>query len=180
MKPIELTDAEHGLLRQLTFDIHSLPSSEAVRANGEIALALAKGLIERDGIPARRLKYLTEPSCNIGGHGKSRRQQFEQNGTRGDDIARHPHFLPFLRYFIYGADLPSAAIAEFEQAVAACGGVTSGDILPLAKLAKQLTERQGLEPRSASEEFFKLALGCGLSPSQAQPTRDAVRRAKRR
>lgn len=38
-----------------------------------------------------------------GGRGRSRADVFEKNGTRGEAIFRHPHFLTYLRYFLYGA-----------------------------------------------------------------------------
>jgi hypothetical protein len=116
-----------------------------------------------------------QAECNTGGRGKSRQQVFESNGTAGDDIFRHPHFLPYLKYFLFGPDLPHETIDCFRQAVADCGNITSGDIGPLCELARSLARQQGAE-RDLAEEFFKLALECGLDSSDAREVRDSVKR----
>lgn len=46
------------------------------------------------------MQLVTNPDFNIGGRDKSRKQFFEGNGSRGESIFRHPHFLKYLRYFI--------------------------------------------------------------------------------
>jgi len=46
-----------------------------------------------------------DPAYFVCGHGLSHLQVFEKNGTRGDDVFRHPHFVKYLRYFLYGPDL---------------------------------------------------------------------------
>ena len=87
---------------------------------------------------------------------------------------RNPAFLKHLRYFLYGPALPDTVIAAFRQKVMDCGMVTSGDIVPLGDEAKRLTRAHGLEPAQAAEEFYKLALECGLD-GDAKSIRDAVK-----
>ena len=69
-------------------------------------------MFERQAIPDLRIRYFTDPTLNIG-LSKSRKEVFESNGTSGADILSHPHFLRHLKYFIYGPDLPVAAIHAF-------------------------------------------------------------------
>lgn len=40
------------------------------------------------------IEKLTDPAFNVGSV-RSHQQVFDANGTKGDDILRHPHFLPY-------------------------------------------------------------------------------------
>jgi hypothetical protein len=75
-----------------------------------------------------------------------------------------------------GADLPPRVIAEFRSAVERCGQVTSSDVVPLGKLARQLARAHHLKAHDASEEFHKLAIDCGMWHRDASHIRDAVRK----
>jgi hypothetical protein len=173
---IELTEAESVLAARIDFH----PSRHTHNADSwhpiaEAMYALTKSLLSRDAIPEARKKFFTDPAFNIGGHGRSRLQVFEKNGTKGDAIFRHPHFLKYLHYFIYGPDLPTAVLDAFQRKVDACGFITSGDIVPLGDFARQQVRSHGLKPASAADEFFKLALDCGLDISDARSIRDSVK-----
>ena len=65
---------------------------------------------------------------------------------------------------------------EFRAAVEDCGDVTSSDVVPLGKTARQIARSRGLQAREASEEFHKLALDCGIDAGYAVFIRDAVRK----
>jgi hypothetical protein len=179
-KTVGLTEPEQALAAQINFEpSRTAHDATAVRASGEAAAALMKSLKARKAIPEVRVQWFTDPEYNVGGHGASRQDIFVKNGARGDDILRHPHFLKHLHYFIYGPDLPASVIEIFEQEVADCGGVTSGDIIPLGNHAKQQVRTHGLDTDKAAEEFYKLALESGLDASDARSIRDAVKKAKR-
>lgn len=137
-----------------------------------------KSLIARKAIPEVRTSYFNNPDLNIGGRGRSRAGIFEKNGTRGEAIFRHPHFLKYLHYFLYGPDLPPQVLEAFRQNVADIGFVTSSDIVPLGALARQLTRTNRLDSGDAAEEFFKLALDCGLELYEARSIRDSVKAAR--
>jgi hypothetical protein len=98
---------------------------------------------------------------------------FERNGNRGEEIYEHPHFLPYLRYFLYGADLPATVIAALKAKVGNPEWLSSSDIVPLTKFARTLARQNGLD-RSASEEFYKLALDLRLPLYTAGAIRKAV------
>jgi hypothetical protein len=123
------------------------------------------------------LRFFADPDYNIGGHGISRKERFERN-ARGKDIMTHVDFLRYLRYFIYGPALRDGAIEAFQAKVASCGMVTSGDIIPLGDLAKRLMQTHGLQSGKAAEEFYKLALECGLQEGEARSIRYRVHRAR--
>lgn len=169
---IELLPEERTLVDEITFDPVRNPVDH--ERNAAIAERLTRSLMDRGGIPKRRLRYFTDADFNIGGRGTSRQGRFERNGCREEDIPRHPNFLRYLCYFIFGADLPDAIRSEFKADVDACGFVTSGDVEPLRKKARTLVRRHGLTAYNAQEELYKLALDCGLSQSAAASIRDAV------
>lgn len=174
---IELTEVESDLAARIDFN----PSRHTSNAEpwapvAEAMSALLKSLLARDAIPETRKRFLDDPELNIGGHGRSRLEIFEKNGTKGEAIFRHPHFVKYLRYLVYGPDLPGAVVEAFQKEVDACGSITSGDIVPLGDFARKQTRLHGLDSGSAAEEFFKLALDCGLDASSARSIRDAVKK----
>ena len=91
---------------------------------------------------------------------------FERNGCTGQEIYTHPHFIPYLRYFLFGADLPDAVIAKFEEKVGNPDWVTSGDIVPIGKCARDLARQYRLDQADTPEEFFRLCLDMGLRSNQ--------------
>lgn len=177
MFAIALSSDEESLLSQISIDPRTLKEPSDFRKNGEAVCVLMRSLLRRNAIPSHRLNWFTQAECNPGGRGKSRQQVFEGNGTRGDAIYRHSHFLPYLQYFLSGPTLPREAADTFRRAVAECGTITSGDVVPLSHLARDLAQdyRVGAD---AAEEFFKLALECRLDVSDAGVIRAAVKRVR--
>jgi hypothetical protein len=108
----------------------------------------------------------------------SRRGLFERNGTSGTAIYEHPNFLKYLRYFLEGAALPVALIDTFCQKVDDCGHVSGSDALELAYFARSEVRRRGMEPKEASEEFYRLALDCGVYQGHANTIREIVARVR--
>ena len=174
-EPIPLIAEERALLQRITFDLRGFQQGDFA-VSSKAAADLTRSLLDRGAIPEIRLRYFLDPELNVGGHGKSRKRIFEWNGTAGDAIFRHAHFLPYLRYFITGPALPGEVVDRFRQIVLDDHG-TSGMVLnQLCRFARgevrRLSPRQ---PREAVEEFFKLALECGLELRVALTIRDAVR-----
>ena len=66
--------------------------------------------------------------------------------------------------------LPVPVIDSFQREVKACGMVTSGDIIPLGDHAKKLMRLHHLDKGRAAEEFYKLALDCGLEEMRLDPS----------
>lgn len=178
---IELIPEETKILEEMKlrqeqlFGDHSLADR-----NGELSVALMRSLLQRKAIPDVRLKYFEDPSFRTGRPKGSYRSLFERNKTIGDDIYRHPNFLRHLRYFLTGADLPKDAIATFAQRSHSYGRVGPSDALELGALARDLTGKFALltDTEATAEEFFKLALDCGIYQGHAAVVRDRVRSIK--
>ena len=167
---IELTDEETAILGAIDLRVSHSTHDEghaAYLANKRPILALLQSLGERGAIPHQRLSYWNDPDYNTGRPRTSHKGVFERNGCTGEDIYTHPHFLQYLRYFLFGPDLPDPVIAKFEEKVGNPDWVTSSDIVPISKYARALTRQFGLDRRHAAEEFFKLCLDMGLGLSTA-------------
>jgi hypothetical protein len=104
---IELTEREVSILSQINF--HSI-SHDELRSSIIPMVELWNSLCSRGAIPEVRLQYFTDAERNPGGRGKSRMQIFEKNGTSGEKIVEHPHFLKYLEYFVFGPDLPRKSL----------------------------------------------------------------------
>lgn len=174
---ITLTPEEQDIVRQIEFDQSKVREHEHWLRNSDLALRLFSSVFHRNGIPPHRWAWLDDPEYFVGGRGKSRRDVFERNGSRDEEMVRHNNFLAHIRYFVFGPALPSRTIETFAAKVASCGNVTSGDIVPLGVLARKLTRDAELVPSEAAEEFMKLALELDMSISQATSIRAQVMRA---
>ena len=173
---VPLTPDERALLDRIELDASRLEGHEHWKANAGLVVTLFHSLAERGGIPEHRRKCFTDPRYSVGRRRTSVLEDFERNGTRGEEIIRHPHFLNYLRYFLFGPDLPAPVIAAFQREVDECHGhITSSDITKLSAAARRIARAHRLEPSSASEEFFKLGLEHGLSPDYSQFLRNQVR-----
>jgi hypothetical protein len=165
MKPIvapsriALTRVEADLYRIACSDEDNPQPSEA--DPGDAAVRLVESLQEREAIPHLRLAYFTDPDLNIGGHGRSRRQVFERNGCCGRAILEHPHFVPYLRYFVEGPLLPPPTIEGFVRIVREDLG-SSGQVMSQLQSYARAEARRLDDRYDVPEELFKLALECGV------------------
>jgi hypothetical protein len=114
--PVALTDDERALIARIDFDPDQMRLHgrfyDVIEESRAAAKEVTLSLIEREAIPKIRRAYFTDPALNVGLK-RSRIEVFEGNGTRGEDIFEHPHFLLYLRYFVFGPDLPKATIEGF-------------------------------------------------------------------
>ena len=170
---IELTKHEQSLLSII--DSNGVPYQRFADAMEE----LAQSLLKRNAVPQCRIQYVEEPEHFIGGHGRSRLQNIEANGS-GTPVMRSPHFEKVLRYFIFGPSLPKQVILKFEQAVQECGvPFTGSDALVVATRARMLAREHGIAANNAPDEFYKLGIECGLGANEARVVRDKVKAALR-
>lgn len=172
---IELTNKEAEDLSGIELDQSALDHAQYQR-QAPLVLALLESLAERNAIPKVRLKYWSDPEYQIGRVKASHKGLFERNGRKGDEIYTHPNFLKYLRYFLFGAQLPEAAIAEFEQVVGNPEWVSSSDVTDITKGTRAIVRKFGLQ--GGEEEFYRLALDVGLSQSFAKYVRDAAKQVK--
>jgi hypothetical protein len=167
---IVLTEAELLLLNQITFK----PVRGEFNASVDAISNLTNSLLARGGIPDVRLDYFTKSECNPGGRGKSWEDIFIANGNEVDEIQRHPSFLKFLEYFLYGPNLPPHVIKKFKDEMLGSGYLTAGDVNDLTPYARKIVREDRLEPHQAAEEFHKLVLECGGQPYAAESIRKSV------
>ena len=141
---IHLSTHEQALLEKIHFH---WTSHDQLKSSLEPMAALSKSLLDRNAIPAIRLRYLNDPEFNPEGYGNSRQDMFEQDSACYGEILRHPHFLLYLEYFVFGPRLPLTVIRQFKEAAKFSGYPTAGDLDDLVSTAKRLccTNR----PRSA-------------------------------
>lgn len=178
---IVLTDEETALLAKIDLrsDNRNHDESRAAHINNkQPLLALLKSLSTREAIPQSRLNWWNDPRYNSGRIKASRKGLYERNGTRGDDIYTHPNFLASLRYILFGVDLPDGVISAFEEKVGNPQWVTSSDIVPLGKCARDLTRQYHLDRSDAPEEFFKLCIDIGLSLTAAESIMSSVKQVR--
>ncbi len=176
---VQLDETEKALYDSICWDLDALLRMEKEEQHEQLEKMgkLAESLIRRNAVPKVRTSYFTDPAMNIGGHGKSRKDIFERNGTQGMAILRHHNFMTYLRYFINGPDLPKPTILGFCQVIEEDAG-TSGMVLDqLKSYVKKEVRNRGMEPSRAAEEFFKLAHEVGR-PELAENVRSAARGAR--
>lgn len=174
---IKLTEEESELLSGIELDTDKLRfDHEGYERQGPLVLRLLKSLRDRDAIPEHRLRYWSDSEYQIGRVNTSHKGLFERNGTTGRDIYTHPHFLKYLRYFLFGARLPADAVSEFENLVGNPEWVTSGDLTDITRGTRRLVRENGLQGKE--EEFYRLALDIGLDQGFAKSVRDAVKQVR--
>lgn len=176
---IDLTEAEHLLVDRITFDPPTF-DHEASARNAVLIPKLMDMLISRKAIPKHREQYFLDPEYNTGRTKGSHKDMFVRNRTTGREIFEHYSFLKFLKYILYGADLPDGAVQEFCSFVKRYEPIGSDDASDLLRLAKELANKYSIEPSEASEEFFKLALDCGVALMWAKYLKEWVGKMKLR
>ncbi|MBN9470662.1 MAG: hypothetical protein J0J10_18000 [Bosea sp.] len=160
---ISLTPEEQALVDRIEFDPLALAGDHArYLSNSDIASKLMWSIFRRDAIPPARLAWFTDPQLNFGRLKGSRESNFRRNNPEDEEMIRHPHFLKYLRYFIFGADLPRDLCEEFAKRVADCYHVNGSDALELGDWARGEVRRRRMDGQHSAEEFHKLALDCGV------------------
>lgn len=135
---------------------------------------LTESLLERDAIPKWRVDYFTDPNLNFGGRGKSRKQVFESNGTKGKAILRHPHFMEYyFQYFLNGPKLPSSTMLGLWKILDDDAGTQGMLLNQIQAFVRKEVRDKKLERREAAEEFAKLALEFQY-PEWAETVRQAA------
>ncbi|MBD2703419.1 tetratricopeptide repeat protein [Spirosoma sp. BT702] len=173
MNKIELTAEEVKWAKALgSFEISLDEDYELRIAKLNTAALLARSLLNRKAIPETRLNYFTKPEYNLSNTRRSHEAIFESNGTKGEEIFSHPHFLPYLRYFIYGAALPSSLKADL--AALKMDHSYDDDFVEYAVpiIKKYCKDINGGVRNSFAEEVFKVCLDLNLQMAYATQLRN--------
>ncbi len=174
IQKIELTLDELNLYNKIPlYKSGPKPRHEDILAGSEASMQLVCSLLQRNAIPEIRLQYFINSTYNTHSK-KSHKALFEENKTHGEAIYRHPHFWPFLNYWIHGPDLPEETKEKFIGIVSAEAYISGSDMPGLRVLVRAETRNHRLVPQTASEEFYKLALECGIGEGYARLLRNHV------
>lgn len=150
---IELSESEQRLYDRIDFSAY--PGSESALAAGKSSHELMDSLIKRDAVPAIRWSYFAEPFPD--GRGKSILKYFQSN-PRGTHVFEDTNFVHhYLRYFIYGPNLPRRTMEQFCQ-------IVRDDIDLRERLCRFVREEvhnaDFLRRTDLQVEFYRLALEC--------------------
>lgn len=148
------------------------------RETANAAVGLLNSLLERKAISEIRLKYFTDKDYVETGK-KSHEQIFIDNNCRGNNIIRSSSFWPYLDYFIIGPKLPDYVVNSFCERVRPENFPEFEETSEFIDLARKLTRSAQLDPRNACEEFYKLAIECGIHPEMARMIRSKIRQIKK-
>ena len=175
---IALTAEESELYAKIdAYSKKAHPSHEEWLPVADAMESLVTSLIEREAVPEIRVRLFTDPELAETGN-KSRQQVFESNGTSSPDIFRHPHFIPYLKHFIHGPDLPKAAIDGLCRILDDDMG-TSGMVLDqYRKHARLMVREYRLDKSRAATEFYRLGIEIGMDQHSAKSLRDAAKTTK--
>lgn len=121
---------------------------------GDAMLSLINLLDARDAIPEIRVRLFNE-LAEVGQ--LSELERCESNGTKGDAIYKHGHFVEYLHYFIKGPNLPKAVVDGFVEIVNEDRG-TSGMLLKeLQKYVRKCVRDYNIEKTIAATNFWRLS-----------------------
>src|SRR2546430_16392200 len=124
---IELTEPENEILKSVSFD-YEPHDDEAYLANVKAVPQLMDLLIKRKAIPKVRIQYFTDPAYHFGRMKGSHESILRSNDRSGDPLFENHSFWKYLKYFLYGADLPAPVVEEFSARVRSLGNITSDDV----------------------------------------------------
>jgi hypothetical protein len=174
---IELTNSETALYKQVLEANDSIrvehDRDTAIRA-GEASYKLFQSLMERKAIPEQRLRYFADPSYNPSNTRASKRDLFLRNAHTDGAMYRHAHFWKYLIYFVEGAKLPPS-ISEQLTMIAKN---EMREYNAASSYSRKVSRNLPGDRDTKIDEFFKLALDCGLPLDEALGVRRAVMQAK--
>lgn len=169
-RTIELTEEESTLHARIPKD----PQHDDWHEIADAMEALVSSLLDREAVSEVRLRLFCDPLYAESGS-KSRQQVFESNGTSGTDIFLHPHFIPYLRHFNDGPDLPIPVMQGLCNILNQDRG-TSGMLMDqYRKYARSFVCQHKLNASSVAIEFFRLGVEIGMEIHEARTLRDAAR-----
>lgn len=174
MDKIELNTQETEWASTLgTFEVSLSEDYDKRISKLETAESLARSLLSRGAIPEVRFSYFTKPEYNLSNPKKSHEDNFESNGTKGEEILSHPHFLKYLKYFIHGAELPKSLKAEL-AALKESHSYDDDFVEDAAPIIKKYFKSFSSERTAFAEEVFKLCLDLNVPLAYAKLLRDKV------
>jgi len=178
IQKVKLNKKEQKLFDAIEWDIDVAMEWEFGKriANFDQIGQLAESLLKREAVPEIRLRMFDDPDLNPGGRGKSRLQNFRNNGNSLEETLRHADFVPWLRYFLIGPDLTEPRIQGFLKIVKEDHGTEGMVVDQLTKYVRKETRQMGRDSH-APQEFFRLCHEVG-KPQWAEFVRKAAMEAR--
>lgn len=175
---VELLPQEMELLKNLgDFSINTKEDIEVRKAMLKSSKELSNSLLNRNAIPKPRLRYFSDPKCNLSNPRISHEQIFEDNGKKGSAILEDPSFLKYLKYFIYGPNLPESLLSELYRIKAE--SFYDDDFKDLALLhIRSYFKRSSLTAKELSEEIYKACLDLEIEDIFSVQIRNSVMKFK--
>lgn len=173
--PLELNSSEKTLYKK-ALECSPLKPFETNQEALQALRVLTKSLIKSNKIPPSRFKYFHSPEYNISTPKASREEWFVRNGTIGEAIYGHAHFIPHVRYFVEGANLSDSIKKKAEEMIVKAHYKSDGckEFFSYLK-AGQLIPKD-LESRNKfSDEVFKLAIDADCDLLTAIRLRNSVK-----
>jgi hypothetical protein len=158
IETVKLNEKEQTLFDEIQWEIDTIRGGEFPEDNWDKLGELTESLLKRKAIPEIRRRIFDDPEFNPGGHGKSRIDIFHQNGRTNPEIIRHPHFLPWLRYFVEGPDLPEPTIAGFLKIIEDDHGTEGMVVDQLKTFVRKEVRERGLDRHDAAKQFYRLCV----------------------
>lgn len=173
---IELTTQEMEMVELLDpFTISVDEPYELKERKSKASGRLMQSLLDRSAIPKSRIKYFTQPEYNLPTSRRSHQQVFEHNGKSGSRIFEDPAFLKYLKYFIYGADLPWELKVDL-QAAKSNAYYENEFVDDACLLVERYRPSITLEDQVLAEEIFKYTLDIGVELSACKHLWEKVRK----
>lgn len=173
---IELTAEEMEMAEQLEpFTVSIGEPYEQRERKLKLSSQLMHSLLDRQVIPKVRIKYFTQAEYNLPNARKSRQQVFEYNGKSGSRIFEDPAFLKYLKYFIYGAELPWELKIDL-QAAKSNAFYESEFLDEASALVKRHRASLTADDHLLAEEVFKHALDIGVELADCKRLWDKIRK----
>ncbi|MDZ4667529.1 MAG: hypothetical protein SGJ00_06565 [bacterium] len=178
MDTIELTKEEELYVNILgDFYIDLSEEFEVRKAKLNAGRLLVTSLLKREAIPQCRIDFIKKPIHNLSNSPKSKEQIFEDNGTKGEMIFKDGNFLKYLKYFLYGPDLPMSLISQLKGVCK--GHYYSDEFVENAKpIIRTFFKQSNISQKGIATEIYKLCLELGIGQVYSKQLRDSVMKFK--
>lgn len=175
---VDLLPEEMDLLKNLgDFSINMQEDFHDRLARLKNCKELATSLLKRNAIPKSRLCYFSDPKHNLSNPRKSHKQIFEGNGKKGTAILEDPSFLKYLKYFIFGPNLPETLLSELYRIKAK--SVYDDDFKDIAlPHIRSYFKRSSLTAKELSDEIYKVCLDLEIEEVYSIQIRNSVMKFK--
>ncbi|MCO6435985.1 MAG: hypothetical protein J5J06_02730 [Phycisphaerae bacterium] len=173
-KQIELTQSETDLYAR----IPDMPSSDNWQAGADAMEELVTSLLDRNAVPEVRLRLFQDTDYTETDSGKSPETVFESNGKIGSAIYRDGNFIPYLRHWIEGPNLPSHVVDGLCAIMNEDRGTSGMMMKQYQSFAREAVRKYNLNAQRAAKEFFRLGVEIGMEIGDARVLRQAAMSAR--